>query len=71
MLIDADADADADAVVLFHLTEVQQLQIVLKTTKTLDVLIFFFKKKNAQSYVRSEVHLVRRNVFSTGHSAQV
>ena len=70
MLMDNDADADAE--VLFDLTKVQQLQIVLRTTITLDVLIFFSKKKkNAQSYVRSEVHLVRRNVFSAGHSALV
>ena len=70
MLMDAGADADAE--VLFDLTKLQQLQIVLRTTITLDVLIFFSKKKKkGQSYVRSEVHLVRSNVFSTGHSALV
>ena len=46
---------------------VQYLQIVLRTTKTLDALTFFKKRL---SDVRSEIHLVRRNIASTGQSVQ-
>ena len=38
--------------------------IVLRATKTLDVLIF--SKKKVLSDVRSEIHFVLRNIVSTG-----
>ena len=48
--------------------EAQQPQAVLKATQSLDVLNFF--KKKILSDVRSDIHLVRRSIVSTGQSAQ-
>ena len=42
-------------------------QVVLRAAKTLEIL-FSFKK--ILSDVRSEIHLVRRNIVSTGESVQ-
>ena len=42
----------------------------LKQTQTLDVLTFFQKKRKKLCDIRSEIHLVRRNIDSTGHSCR-
>ena len=41
---------------------------VLEATQTLDVLIFF--KETVLSDVRSEIHLVQRNIVSAGQSVR-
>ena len=46
--------------------KVQELQIVLGDTQTLEVLIFFQEK--VLSNVGSEIYLVWRNIVSTGQS---
>ena len=48
--------------------KVQQPQILLRAAQILDVLNFF--KKKVLSDVRSEIHLVRRNIISTGQSVR-
>ena len=40
--------------------------IVLRATRSLDVLIFF--KKNVSSDGRTEIHLAQRNIVSNGQS---
>ena len=44
--------------------KVQELQIVLRATQTLHLLIFF--KKIVLSDAHSEIHLVGRNIVPTG-----
>ena len=45
--------------------KVQELQIVLRATQTLDALIFF--KKKVLSYLQSEIHLFWRNIVSKSY----